>query len=86
MTNPLGQQPTVAAGPAPTVAAVELPPAEPPPPSGSVAGQAVPIVPDDTVMIDEIDQDRRHERYLVRAAFVASVVIAIALAIRMVWG
>jgi hypothetical protein len=50
------------------------------------AGQAVPVVPDDAVMIREIDQDRRHERYLVRAALVACVVIAIALTIRLVWG
>jgi hypothetical protein len=50
------------------------------------AGQAVPVVPDDAVLIREIDQDRRHERYLVRAALVACVVIAIALTIRLVWG
>ena len=50
------------------------------------AGQAVPVVPDDAVMIREIDRDRRHERYLVRAALVACVVIAMALTIRLVWG
>ena len=50
------------------------------------AGRAVPVVPDDAVMIGEIDRDRRHERYLVRAALVACIVIAMALAIRLVWG
>lgn len=83
MTDPLGQRAAAAeAGPT----AAELPRGVPPEPSGGVAGQAVPIVPDDAVMISEIDQDRRHERYLVRAALVACVVIAVALAIRLVWG
>jgi len=61
-------------------------PTVPPPGPGVVAAQAVPVVPDDAVMIREIDQDRRHERYLLRAALVACLVIAIALAIRLVWG
>jgi hypothetical protein len=37
-------------------------------------------------MSREIVTDRRHERYLVRAALVAVVVIAIAVMIRVMWG
>ena len=51
-----------------------------------VGGQLVPEVPENAEMSREIDRDRRHERYLVRAAVVAVLVIAIAVAIRLVWG
>lgn len=61
-----------------------------PKPTGAVGvgpvAATIPVVADDAVMISEIDQDRRHERYLVRAAVVACIVIAIALTIRLVWG
>jgi hypothetical protein len=79
MTDPTSERPTVAGLDQAPGAAPEATP-------GSVAGRAVPPVPDDAVMIREIEDDRRHERYLVRAALVACVVIAIALAIRTVWG
>ena len=48
--------------------------------------QAVPVVPDEQEMTREIDQDRRHERFLIRAALVAAVIIVIALAVRVIWG
>ena len=86
MTDPVRPGRAMAAGPGPAPSPTAVTPAAPPSLPGSVAGQAVPIVPDDTVMILEIDRDRRHERYLVRAALVACIVIAVALAIRMVWG
>jgi len=82
MTDPTSPQPTIAAGAGPVPAVSPVAPAGP----GGGAGQTVPLVPDDAVMIREIDQDRRHERYLVRAALVACIVIAMALAIRLVWG
>ncbi len=92
MTDPASQGPAVAAGPGPAPAMPAGPTSAGPPPqsvgmpTGSVTGQAVPLVPDDAVMIREIDRDRRHERYLLRAALVACIVIGIALTIRMVWG
>ena len=85
MTDPLSQRPTIAAGVEVPVAALPAVPPLAPGAAGAVAG-AVPVVPDDAVMIREIDRDRRHERYLLRAALVACIVIAIALAIRLVWG
>ena len=61
---------------------VDEPGPEPDPP----AGRSVPALPSMAEMVREIDQDRRHERYLVRAAVVAAVVIALAVAVRLVWG
>jgi len=37
-------------------------------------------------MSREIVRDRRHERYLVHAALVAVLVIAIAVMVRVMWG
>jgi len=49
-------------------------------------GPVVPAVPSEREMVDEIDHDRRHERYLVRAALVAALVIGLALTVRVIWG
>jgi len=49
-------------------------------------GPVVPAVPSEREMVDEIDRDRRHERYLVRAALVAALVIGLALTVREIWG
>jgi len=46
----------------------------------------VPAAPSEREMVDEIDHDRRHERYLVRAALVAALVIGLALTVRVIWG
>ncbi|HEY4991971.1 MAG TPA: hypothetical protein VII33_07775 [Nakamurella sp.] len=56
------------------------------PDRGPTPRQAVPVVPDEQEMTREIDQDRRHERFLIRAALVAAVIIVIALAVRVIWG
>ena len=82
MTEPMISNPTTGAGPTAATGPLMGTPAS----AEGTAGQAVPIMPDGEVMIREIDEDRRHERYLVRAALVAVVVIAIALTIRLVWG
>jgi len=50
------------------------------------AGLVVPALPSEQEMVDEIDRDRRHERYLVRAALVATLVIGVALTVRARWG
>jgi hypothetical protein len=50
------------------------------------AGPVAPALPSEQEMIGEIDNDRRHERYLLRAALVATLVIGLALAVRVVWG
>jgi hypothetical protein len=50
------------------------------------AGPMVPALPSKQEMVDEIDHDRRHERYLVRAALVAALVIGLALSVRAMWG
>jgi len=54
--------------------------------SRPAGGELVPVVPTDAEMSREINLDRRHERYLVRATFIAVLVIAIAVAIRLIWG
>ena len=50
------------------------------------AASPTPALPSEQEMIDEIDNDRRHERYLLRAGLVAALVIALALAVRAKWG
>ena len=56
--------------------------------TGSVvpAGLVVPALPSEQEMVDEIDRDRRHERYLVRAALVATLIFGLALTVRAIWG
>jgi hypothetical protein len=44
------------------------------------------LVPDDGEVNAEINRDRRHERYLLRSAAVAVLVIALAITVRVVWG
>jgi hypothetical protein len=51
-----------------------------------VAGELIPEVPSEDEMSREIVRDRRHERYLVHAALVAVLVIAIAVMVRVMWG
>ena len=50
------------------------------------AGSMDPALPSKQEMVDEIDHDRRHERYLVRAALVATLIIGLALTVRAIWG
>ena len=50
------------------------------------AASTTPALPSEQQMIGEIDNDRRHERYLLRAGLVAALVIALALAVRAKWG
>ena len=52
----------------------------------TLADLTTPALPSEQEMIDEIDNDRRHERYLLRAGLVAALVIALALAVRAKWG
>lgn len=54
--------------------------------SKPVDSELVPPLPSEAEMSREIVRDRRHERYLVRAAIVAVLVIAIAVAVRVVFG
>ena len=50
------------------------------------AASTTPALPSEQQMIGEIANDRRHERYLLRAGLVAALVIALALAVRAKWG
>lgn len=42
-------------------------------------------LPDEARLLAEIGDDRRHERFLVRAAFVAALLVALAITTRMLW-
>ncbi len=42
-------------------------------------------LPDEAHLKAEIDDDRRHERYLVRAALVGAILIAIVITARLMW-
>ncbi len=42
-------------------------------------------VPDEARLTAEIGDDRRHERFLVRAALVASILVAMVIATRLIW-
>jgi hypothetical protein len=42
-------------------------------------------LPDDARLTAEIGDDRLHERFLVRAALVAAILVAIAITTRMIW-
>jgi hypothetical protein len=57
-----------------------------PPVTGDPAVMVVgPNVPDEATMKAEIDQDRRHERFLVRAALIAVIAVAIVISVRFLW-
>ena len=63
-------------------------PAAGPPILGSQTPGSAPItpdMPDEAAMMAEIDTDRRHERFLLRAALVAAIVVALALSARLLW-
>ncbi len=49
---------------------------------GTVAAEP----PDEARLAAEIGADRRHERFLVRAAAIAAVLVAVAITARLVWG
>jgi hypothetical protein len=42
-------------------------------------------LPDEARLRAEIVEDRRHERFLVRAALVAAILVAIVITTRMIW-
>jgi hypothetical protein len=42
-------------------------------------------LPDDACLLAEIGDDRRHERFLVRAALVAAILVALVIMTRMIW-
>lgn len=42
-------------------------------------------LPDEADLKAEIGADRRHERFLVRAALVAAVLVAVVITTRMIW-
>jgi len=44
-----------------------------------------PKVPDEATMTAEINADRRHERFLLRAALIAVIVVAILISVRFLW-
>lgn len=48
-------------------------------------GPAAIELPDPARMRAEIGADRRHERFLVRAALVAAVLVAVMITTRMIW-
>ncbi|MET0862979.1 MAG: hypothetical protein ABWZ98_01460 [Nakamurella sp.] len=59
------------------------------PPPGSQGPDmplVVPEVPDEAAMVAEIDADRRHERFLIRAAIIAVLIVAVAISVRLIWG
>ena len=89
-SNPPNAEPT-APGPligaaATSVSAITVSPVASWSGPGTPAGQLVPPVPSEAEMSREIVRDRRHERYLVRAAIIAVLIIAIAIAVRVSWG
>ena len=42
-------------------------------------------IPDEARLWTEIDEDRHHERFLVRAALVAAILVALVITARLVW-
>lgn len=57
-----------------------------PPPTQEPATETVGFdLPDDARLRAEIGDDRLHERFLVRAALVAAILVAIVITARMIW-
>jgi hypothetical protein len=44
-----------------------------------------PKVPDEATMTAEINHDRRHERFLLRAALIAVILVAVLISVRLLW-
>jgi hypothetical protein len=44
-----------------------------------------PNVPDEATMKAEINNDRCHERFLLRAALIAVIVVAVLISVRFLW-
>lgn len=59
--------------------------AEPIPLKEAAGAFVPPDMPDEETMITEIHHDRKHERYLVRAALIAAAGVAIVILVRL-WG
>ncbi len=60
-------------------------PTRPAPTPEPVTGTVGVDLPDEARMRAEIVDDRRHERFLVRAAFVAAILVAMVITTRMIW-
>ncbi len=57
-----------------------------PPPTPEPATETIGFdLPDEARLRAEIGDDRRHERFLVRAALVAAILVAMVIATRMIW-
>ncbi len=59
--------------------------AEPIPVKEAVGAFVPPDMPDEEKMTTEIQDDRKHERFLVRAALIAAVGVAMVILVRL-WG